>query len=176
MDWRNRIVEYGTKRADQFQANPSNWRKHPLRQRQALSTSLATVGWVAPVIENARTGQLVDGHERIWQALDQGDDTPVPFVSVDLSPDEEALILATLDPIGAMAETDREMLSALLAELAESEIAVGDDVEALLREVGADTGTIAPDFAPVDADEQPRLDQKSPVVCPHCGAEFVPNA
>ncbi len=32
-----------------------------------------------------------------------------------------------------------------------------------------------PDFEPVGADEQPRLDQKSPVTCPHCGAEFVPE-
>ncbi len=32
-----------------------------------------------------------------------------------------------------------------------------------------------PDFQPVSAEEQPRLDQKSPITCPHCGEEFVPK-
>ena len=31
-----------------------------------------------------------------------------------------------------------------------------------------------PDFQPVGEDEQPRLDQKAPIKCPHCGEEFVP--
>ena len=33
----------------------------------------------------------------------------------------------------------------------------------------------APDFQPVGADEQGRLDQKSPVTCPKCGETFVPK-
>lgn len=32
-----------------------------------------------------------------------------------------------------------------------------------------------PDFQPVGIDEQPRLDQKSPIACPHCGEEFIPK-
>jgi hypothetical protein len=32
-----------------------------------------------------------------------------------------------------------------------------------------------PDFAPVDESEQPRLDQKAPITCPHCGMEFIPE-
>jgi len=32
-----------------------------------------------------------------------------------------------------------------------------------------------PDFEPVDESEQPRLDQKAPITCPHCGMEFVPE-
>jgi hypothetical protein len=34
---------------------------------------------------------------------------------------------------------------------------------------------VVPDFEPVDESEQPRLDQKSPITCPHCGMEFVPE-
>jgi len=37
-----------------------------------------------------------------------------------------------------------------------------------------DAGEV-PDFQPVGADEQPRLDQKAPITCPHCGEEFVPK-
>lgn len=36
-------------------------------------------------------------------------------------------------------------------------------------------GFAVPDFQPVGADEQPRLDQKAPVTCPHCGELFVPK-
>ena len=32
-----------------------------------------------------------------------------------------------------------------------------------------------PDFGAVPEDEQPRLDEKSPVTCPACGVEFVPQ-
>lgn len=34
---------------------------------------------------------------------------------------------------------------------------------------------VTPDFQPVDESEQPRLDQKAPITCPHCGAEFIPE-
>ena len=34
---------------------------------------------------------------------------------------------------------------------------------------------VPPDFAPVSVDEQGRLDQKSPITCPHCGMEFIPE-
>ena len=32
-----------------------------------------------------------------------------------------------------------------------------------------------PDFQPVGIDEQGRLDQKSPITCPHCGESFIPK-
>ena len=32
-----------------------------------------------------------------------------------------------------------------------------------------------PDFSPVPEGEQPRLDQKAPITCPHCGMEFIPE-
>ncbi len=43
-----------------------------------------------------------------------------------------------------------------------------------------DAGDVAalltgPDFQPVGADDQSRLDQKKPVTCPDCGSEFVPG-
>lgn len=137
--FRNRIVEYGVKPASQFTGNPSNWRRHPERQRRALNTSLNTVGWAGAVIESARSGYLIDGHERLWQALHEGDETPVPYLLVDVDPNEESLLLATLDPIGAMAETDAEMLAGLLAELGDVPEFETEDVSALLATIAADT-------------------------------------
>ena len=141
-------------RADQFQAHPRNWRTHPPAQRRALATSLNTVGWVGAVLVNRQTGHLLDGHERLWQALEQGDETPVPYIEVDVSEDEEHLILATLDPIGAMAETDAEMLAGLLAELGDVPEFDDADISALLAEIAEQTGVELEREAPTDPGPQ----------------------
>ncbi len=65
---------------------------------------------------NRRSGFVVDGHARVALALRRGEPS-VPVLYVDLSPDEEALVLATLDPISAMAERDDEKLRELLADV-----------------------------------------------------------
>lgn len=113
--WANRILKYDVKPADQFTANPKNPRRHPQEQRQAVGGSLNALGWVSPVIENQRTGYLIDGHERIWQALQTN--APVPYILVDLSEEEEALALATLDFTTYMAQYERQALDDLLAEI-----------------------------------------------------------
>jgi ParB-like chromosome segregation protein Spo0J len=114
--WRNRIVGHGTEAPDQLLANPYNWRVHPKQQRRALAAALTEVGWVQSVIVNRRTGHVVDGHLRIALALERGE-PEVPVVYVDLSEDEERLVLATLDPIGALALGDGDKLGELLAAL-----------------------------------------------------------
>jgi DNA modification methylase len=113
--WRNRITGSGEEAPDQLVANPQNWRVHPGNQRDALRGSLATVGWVQQVLVNQRTGHVVDGHARVEEALSRGEAT-VPVLYVDLDPEEEALVLATLDPISAMANTDDAKLRELLAD------------------------------------------------------------
>ena len=112
--WRNRIVGTGDEAPDQLVANPANWRMHPGPQRDALRGSLSEVGWVQQVMVNRRTGFVVDGHARVEEALTRGEPT-VPVLYVDLDPEEEALVLATLDPIGAMATRDDAKLRELLA-------------------------------------------------------------
>ena len=67
--WANRITGHGEEAPDQLLANPSNWRNHPKAQREALREVLDSVGYVAQVIVNQRTGQLVDGHLRVEEAL-----------------------------------------------------------------------------------------------------------
>jgi hypothetical protein len=114
--WRNRITGSGEEAPDQLMANPANWRIHPKAQQNALAGALDAVGWVQQVLVNRRTGFVVDGHARVGLALSRGEPT-VPVLYVDLAPDEEALVLATLDPLGAMAGRDDEKLKALLADV-----------------------------------------------------------
>ena len=58
-----------------------------------------------------RSGFVVDGHARVALAISRHELT-VPVLYVDLLPEEEALVIATLDPIGAMATADDAKLRA----------------------------------------------------------------
>jgi site-specific DNA-methyltransferase (adenine-specific) len=71
----------------------------------------------------------------------------VPVLYVDLSPEEEALVLATLDPIGAMAVADDDRLRELLAE-----VAVDDEGLAALL---ADLSPAEPKAGLTDPDDVP---------------------
>src|SRR5438309_1172713 len=97
MQWKVRIIGHGMEPPDQLLANPLNWRIHAKFQQDALAGVLDQVGWVQEVIVNQRTGHLVDGHLRVTLALRRGE-VSIPVKYVDLSEQEEALVLATLDP------------------------------------------------------------------------------
>lgn len=130
--WRNRIVGSGEAAPAELMPNPANWRQHPREQRRALTGALATVGWVQQALVNKRTGHLVDGHARVEEAIAKGE-ASVPVLYVDLSEEEEALVLATLDPIAAMATADQEAIGELVGG-----ISVDDD--ALRRLLGGLAG------------------------------------
>lgn len=140
--WSNRIVGHGEESPAQLLANPRNFRIHPKAQQDALAGVLEEVGWVQSVVVNQRTGHLIDGHLRVSLAL--RDDAPtIPVVYVDLSEPEEALVLATLDPISALAGTDREKLEELLSEVTTSSA----DLQMMLSEMAASAGVIPSDFS-----------------------------
>jgi len=148
--WRNRIVAYGDELVAGIVKNPGNWRSHPRQQQESLVGVLDEVGWVKNVIINSTTGHLVDGHLRVLLAERHGEQT-VPVTFVELSEDEERLILASLDPIAALAtiatdkldellrsiETDNPTVRAMLASLAKSS---GLAIETLMPQVPEDPG------------------------------------
>lgn len=114
--WRSRIVGHEEVPPDQLLDNPANWRQHPPAQAGAMTAVLDSVGWVQEVIVNRQTGVMVDGHLRVKLARERGE-ALVPVKYVDLSPEEERLVLAMLDPIAAMAETNADAFTALLEGL-----------------------------------------------------------
>src|ERR1035437_8437992 len=113
MAWSNRIVGLENVDPSQLLAHPGNFRRHPGAQRDALRGSLGTIGWIATCIVNKQTGYVIDGHARIEEALSRHEKT-VPVLYVDLSPEEEAIVQATLDPIAAMADRDAKRLNELV--------------------------------------------------------------
>lgn len=132
--WRSRIVGHGEEIPDKLLANARNWRIHNKRQQDALASVLDRVGWVQNCVVNRRTGYIVDGHLRVALAIRRGEPS-VPVVYVDLSEEEEQLVLATLDPIGAMADADKEILDALLGNISNDEGTLNDLLGLIQAEV-----------------------------------------
>jgi len=120
--WKNRIIGYEEIDPTQLLANPRNWRIHPQQQQEALEGVLEEVGWVDDIIVNKRTGFVLDGHLRAALAISQEQKT-VPIKYIDVSEDEEMVLLATFDPIAAMAATDKEKLDEVMQGIdTESEV------------------------------------------------------
>lgn len=145
--WRNRIVGSSLEAPDSLLANPSNWRTHPGEQRDAIRGSLAEVGWVQQVIVNDRTGHVVDGHARIEEALSAGA-AEIPVLHVDLSIEEEQLVLASLDPIAAMAGVDKVALDELLGGLSVNDEGLRRMLADLGGPEGRRDGLVEPDAVP----------------------------
>lgn len=153
--WRNRIVGHGEADPRSLRANPANWRTHPPGQRAALADVLDQVGVVQNVIVN-RT------HLRVDLAVERGEPA-VPYVEVELSEDEERVVLATLDPLSALAEADADRLGSILADLRVDGPALSGMLDELAESL-ADVTTLPPagrsddtppGEAPVDPVTQP---------------------
>lgn len=113
--WKNCIVGYGSEDPRQLVANDKNWRIHPRAQELALSEVFHDVGLCQNIVVNKRSGKVVDGHLRVALAVAEGQPA-LPITYVDLTDEQEALILASMDPLSAMAETDTAKLTDLLSK------------------------------------------------------------
>lgn len=166
---RNRIKRHVTVRAGDLVPHELNFRRHPDSQRAALQGLYDQIGFARSLLAyELPDGQLklVDGHLR--QAIDP--DMMVTVEVLDLTDDEARLMLASTDPLAAMAEADGAALKSLL-----DDISTGSEaVQQMLSKLAEDEGIIPPDFRPVGIEEQGRLDQKAKVHCPECGHEFTP--
>lgn len=114
MAWISKIVGHGKEDPEQLLANPANFRTHTLFQRRVLEGAIDEIGFIRSVIVNVTTGHVIDGHERIRLAMERNE----PFIDVEyveLTPEEELKALTTLDPIAALAGTDRPKLAETMA-------------------------------------------------------------
>ena len=143
---RDRITELRRVPAGELRAHPHNWRLHPAGQRSALSEMLREVGIVDAVIarESGDGLELVDGHLRA-EVLDG---ETVPVLVVDLDAAEAESVLASLDPIAAMARTDSEALGRLLERMGDEPPPVwGETAAAVLSPASVVPPPIEPDLA-----------------------------
>lgn len=132
----------------ELQANPSNWRRHPSKQKLALRATIQEVGWAGALLYNEQTQKLIDGHAR--KELFEGKG-PVPVLIGSWDEATEKKILATLDPLAAMAEADKDSLDKLLRE-----VQTGDeDLANMLTELAQDNGIISACGGPLEDDVAP---------------------
>lgn len=151
--WRSRIVGHAEVAPADLVPNPRNWRSHPAEQQSAVTGALTEVGWVAEVLVNRSTGHVVDGHLRVDLAVARNEPT-IPVTYVELTEDEERLVLATLDPLAAMATAELDALAALLAGLEPGDEALAVLLADLADEHGLGRPVLGdPDAVPALPDE-----------------------
>lgn len=168
-NWQNRIVGYRDVDVSEILFHPLNYRVHPTNQQDALNGVLDKVGVIQNVVINERTGRMLDGHLRATLAERAGQ-TTIPATIVDLSEDEERLVLATLDRITGLAIQDDQTLAELLAMIPRD-----DDIDALLALLPSVDAQATGEGVPVEftaySDEIATEYQ-----CPSCGYEWSGQA
>ncbi|KKN17529.1 hypothetical protein LCGC14_0964860 [marine sediment metagenome] len=125
----NRVVELRHVLGRDLLANPRNWRQHPEAQQAALAGVLNEVGFAGAVLarETPEGLVLIDGHLRAATLPDM----LLPVLVLDVTEEEADKILATYDPLGAMARPDQDVLLSLLRDVEFQDKAVSDMLEAL---------------------------------------------
>lgn len=112
---RDRVKEFRRVPASELVPNPNNWRTHPAPQMDALRAVLEEVGFAgAELVRELPDGrlELIDGHARAKLC----GEAEVPVLVLDVNDAEAKKLLATFDPIGAMAESDGLALDRLLRD------------------------------------------------------------
>ena len=146
-NWNNKIVGHADVPPDQLLAHPENWRIHPRYQQEALRGVINDIGFIKSVTVNKNTGRVVDGHLRVTLALRDGIPT-IPVEYVELTEAEEAEALLTIDPIAALAGSDKENLETLLTQVQTNDESVMELLEQTANDAGLDWGQEPKDAEP----------------------------
>lgn len=172
---RNRIKELRWVEAGSLKPNPKNWRTHPEQQQNALKGVLAEVGiadaCIARELEDGSL-MLIDGHLRAETITTNR----IPVLVLDVDEAEADKLLATLDPLAAMAESDAAKLDELLRNV--------DTGSEALQQMMASTATQAGLYETLSNSDEQEAEAESSTEeidvgdfdlqhkCPKCGFEF----
>ena len=94
--------------------DPCNPRRIAEAELAALTRSIATFGWVAPVLAPRADRRVIVGHQRLIAARRAGL-TTVPVILLDLSAEDARLLNVALNRIGGA--WDQDLLARLLIDL-----------------------------------------------------------
>jgi ParB family chromosome partitioning protein len=157
------------------------WARNPRMsskaQAQRILKSFDEFGQVQ-VFAIGPKSEVYDGHQRLSALLTvhgEAHEIDARRSSRPLTePERERLVLML--HAGATGAWDWDALSNWDTDL----LAQSGFDDELLKQINRDAAAVmefldaGPNFEPVGEDEQGRLDQKSPIKCPHCGEKFVP--
>ena len=167
MEIRNRIKTLEYIHTRDLVAHPGNWRDHPKAQADALLGVLKEVGIAGALLayRSERQGGalvVIDGHLRKDAAP-----TKWPVLVLDVNDEEADYLLATHDPLAAMATADAGALDALLSSVQSGEAAV----QAMLNDLAVNAGIVPPDVDWKEYDET-AADDVEYIECPSCGHKW----
>lgn len=166
MQIKDRIKELRRVKASELLPNPKNWRTHPENQKNALKAILAEVGYADAVLAYETSGglMLVDGHLR----AETTPDNIVPVLVLDVTEAEADKLLATVDPLGAMAGIDAMQLDGLLRSIDTGSNELQEMFAKLAEDAGLylDNQEAGEDFKEVDEDLAVEHQ------CPKCGYKY----
>jgi ParB-like chromosome segregation protein Spo0J len=128
-------------------------------------------GFRVPILAKS-DGSVIDGHLRIKAARKlKLEDVPV-IICDDMTETQIKAFRLSVNKVAELADWDDELLGLELADLREADFDLdltgfdGDEIEAALNPDG-------PDFEPGTEGDQGKLDEKSPIECPHCHKFFT---
>lgn len=149
-----------------------NSRTHSDAQVAQVAASIREFGFTNPVLIDAEDG-IIAGHGRVMAARKLGL-AEVPCIRLaHLSETQKRAYIIADNKLALNSGWDEEMLALELAELREVDFdldVAGFDADA----IEAFLNPPEPDFAPGTEEDQGKLDEKSPIECPHCHKQFVP--
>ena len=156
--------------------DPANRRKHNPRNIGMIEQSYNEVGAGRSIVidenyqliagEGSIDGAALAGIEKV-QVVHTDGETIIAVMRDNLTPEQKRKMAMYDNRTAELADWDVDQIVADLDE--------GLDFDGLFYEDELAAIVAGLDFMPVGADEQPRLDERSPITCPHCGEEFVPR-
>ena len=144
--------------------DPKNARKHSARNLEAIAASLEKFGQRKPIVVHrgvvlAGNGTLEAAKSLGWTEID------VAEVPDDWDNDTAKAYALADNRTAELAEWDESELAKQLLELQDADwdiTEIGFEITKVLDE---------PNFQPENI-EQPRLDQRAPIICPQCSFEW----
>lgn len=137
MTIRDRIQEFRRVPARELVPHADNWRKHSPQQAAALAGVLTEIGYADALLVRERADgrlEIIDGHLRAATTPGQ----LVPVLVLDVTADEAAKLLLTLDPLAAMATPDDETFARLAASVSFENEAVRAMLDALNKQLATE--------------------------------------
>ncbi len=146
-----------------------NSRTHSDEQVAQIAASIKEFGWTNPILIDGESG-IIAGHGRLLAARKLGmKEVPVIQLSGMTDTQKKAYIIAD-NKLALNAGWDDELLRLELEELNVEEFKMellGFDANELNLAMG-----LGVDFKPGTEDDQGKLDELAPIICPSCGHEF----
>lgn len=146
-----------------------NSRTHSDAQVAQIAASIKEFGFTNPVLID-EDGGIIAGHGRVLAARKLGH-TEVPTIALEgITPTQRKAYVIADNKLALNAGWDEELLSLELGDLNEQEFSMellGFDANELNLAMG-----LGADFMPGTEDDQGKLDELAPIVCPSCGHEF----